>query len=263
MDKLKLSNGIEIAYKISGDNKGSKMVLLHDLFVNSDIWKFQIPFFEKDFNILRFDLRGHGRSTKPEEGYTIRNYVDDLNEILSKLSWQNNIYLIGHSLGAMIGVIYSLENPSHVKRLVLIDSFCHFSQESVNNLLERIETYTLKEFCEIIIRRSLIPFNQNKANLIENLILNNMTGKNCLNAVRAYSGFQICGELQNLRIPTLIVVGEKDQITPTWASEMMHSWIPNSNLVVISEAGHQINLNHHKQLNNIIQSFWNEEMSKI
>ena len=60
-----------------------KMVLLHGLFLNSDCWHEQLPTFDSEFSILRYDLRGHGRTTKPKKRFTIRNYVDDLYALLN------------------------------------------------------------------------------------------------------------------------------------------------------------------------------------
>ena len=76
---------IEIYYEISGNNNAPKMILIHGLFLNSDCWKFQLSEFESNFHILRFDLRGHGRSTKPKKRFTIRNYVDDMFSLLQYL----------------------------------------------------------------------------------------------------------------------------------------------------------------------------------
>ena len=65
MESFKINEQIEISYSLSGEENSPKMVLIHGLFLNSDCWKFQLPEFEKKFQVLRFDLRGHGRSTKP------------------------------------------------------------------------------------------------------------------------------------------------------------------------------------------------------
>ena len=73
MEYFSPEKNIEIAYQISGNENGPKMVLIHGLFLNSDCWKFQLPSFESNHHVLRFDLRGHGKSTKPKKRFTIRN----------------------------------------------------------------------------------------------------------------------------------------------------------------------------------------------
>jgi len=264
MDKIKLNNGIDLAYEIVGDKKNPKMVLIHDIFVNSNVWKNQISSSLKDkFNILRYDLRGHGKSSKPYSKYTIRNHIDDLKNLLRELNWSDDLYLIGHSLGGMIAMCYGLENSSNIKRLVISNSFCSFSSESISHLMEHLKSYSLEEFCQLIISKSIFPFNKDNYTLLRKSVVNYMAKNDCFNAVAAYSGFHICDELKKLKIPTLIIAGEKDLISPVWAHEMIHKWIKNSNLVIISEVGHHIYLNHPDEFNNLVLKYWKEEMNDI
>jgi 3-oxoadipate enol-lactonase len=263
MEKIEISNEIEIAYHVSEKENAPKMVLIHDLFLNSNVWNYQLSHFKKNFSILTYDLRGHGQSTKPTKGFTLRDHADDLTILLSRLNWQEEIYLIGHSLGGMIAMVYALENFEKVKRLVLSNSFCDVSQESIENLLERINFNSLEEFCKIIIDRGLIPYRKENAKIIQKAILNDMRKEDCISTAAAYSGFRICDHLKKLKVPTLIIASEKDIIMPVWASEMMHGWIKNSNLVIISDAGHHVNLNHSEEFNDLLLKFWNEEMDLI
>ncbi|MFX1358342.1 MAG: alpha/beta fold hydrolase, partial [Promethearchaeota archaeon] len=157
MEIFSPEKNIDIAYKISGNEEGPKMVLIHGLFLNSDCWKYQLPAYEPEFHILRFDLRGHGRSTKPKKRFTIRNYVDDMHALLNHINWNNNMYLVGHSLGGMIAMVYALENPSHVKKLVVADSFCFISQEAITDVLGRVNSSKLEKFAIGISVRGLTP----------------------------------------------------------------------------------------------------------
>ncbi|MEM3587472.1 MAG: alpha/beta hydrolase, partial [Candidatus Jordarchaeaceae archaeon] len=74
------------------------------------------------------------------------------------------------------------------------------------------------------------------------------------NAV-ATSGFNICGEIKKINKPTLIIVGGKDEATPAWMAETLHSLIPNSQLYIMKGAGHLTCLDNPKEFNNIITDF--------
>jgi len=250
---------IEIYYEISGNNSGAKMVLIHGLFLNSDTWKYQLSEFESNFNVLRFDLRGHGRSTKPKKRFTIRNYVDDMFALLQHLNWTNELYLVGHSLGGMIALVYGLENPSHVKKMVVADSFCFISQEAITDVLGRINSSKLEKFALGISIRGLTPFNEEVAQYVASLVTDHMTKNDCLQATAASAGFNICENLKNLNIPILVLVGKKDITTPVWASEMIHEWLPQSKLIIIPDAGHLVIFDHPNEFNNLTLSFWKEE----
>ena len=256
MDSFSPEKNIEIYYKISGLKDGPKLVLIHGLFLNSDCWKFQLPFFEDKFQILRFDLRGHGRSTKPKKQFTIRNYVDDMLALLTHLNWTENLYLVGHSLGGMISMVYALENPSHVKKMVVADSFCFISQEAITDVLGRVNSSKLENFAIGISVRGLMPYNEEVANYLAKTVTDHMTKKDCLRATAASAGFNICEHLKSLEIPTLVLVGKKDITTPVWASEMIHEWLPQSELIIMPEAGHLTILDHPNEFNDLTYSFW-------
>ncbi len=252
---FEVSKKIKIAYEISGSENLPKMVLIHGLFLNFDCWKYQLTSFEKDFQILRFDLRGHGRSTKPSKRFTIRDYVDDMTKLLEYLNWTNELYLVGHSLGGMIAMVYGLENSSNVKKMVVADSFCFVSQEAITDVLGRINSSKLEKFALGIGIRGLCPYNEEIAQFVAKLVTNHMTKKDCLIATAASAGFNICEHLKNLNLPVLVLVGEKDITTPVWASEMIHEWLPQSKLVIIPNSGHLTIFDHPNEFNKIVLEF--------
>jgi len=172
---------IEIYYEISGNNNGPKMILIHGLFLNSDCWRFQLSGFESNFHILRFDLRGHGRSTK------------------------------------------------------------------------------LEDFAKGISIRGLSPYNNDTAEFVAKIVTDHMTKKDCLQATAASAGFNICENLETLNIPVLVLVGKKDITTPVWASEMIHEWLPQSELVIIPDAGHLTIFDHSKEFNDLVLNFWGNQ----
>jgi 3-oxoadipate enol-lactonase len=249
---------IEIFYELSGKNDAPKMILIHGLFLNSDCWKFQLSEFESNFQILRFDLRGHGRSTKPKKRFTIRNYVDDLFSLLKHLDWNKELYIIGHSLGGMIALVYGLENPAYVSKMVVADSFCFISQEAITDVLGRVNSSKLEKFALGISIRGLMPYDEETAQFVAKMVLDHMTKKDCLQATAASAGFNICENLKRLNTPVLVLVGKKDITTPVWASEMIHEWLPQSKLIVIPDAGHLTILDHHKEFNNLVLEFREE-----
>lgn len=232
------------------------MVLIHALFLNSDCWREQLLVFESKFNILRYDLRGHGRTTKPKKRFTIRNYVDDLYTLLTHLNWTQDLYLVGHSLGGIIALAYGVLYPAPIKKMVVADSFCYISQEAITDVLGRINSNKLENFAKGISIRGLSPFNEETAEFVANLVTNHMTKKDLLRATAASAGFNICENLKSLKIPVLVLVGKKDITTPVWASEMIHEWLPQSELVIMPDAGHLTIFDHPKEFNDLVLSFW-------
>ncbi|MFW9846726.1 MAG: alpha/beta fold hydrolase, partial [Candidatus Thorarchaeota archaeon] len=74
-------------------------------------------------------------------------------------------------------------------------------------------------------------------------------------ATAASAGFNICENLRSLQIPTLVIVGEKDITTPVWASEMLHEWLPQSELRIIKDAAHLVIIDHADEFNSLVEEF--------
>lgn len=248
--------GFDIAYKVSGASDKPKMVLIHGLFINSDCWYKQLPVFEKEFHVLRYDLRGHGRTTKPKKRFTIRNYAEDLHALLNHLNWTKDLYLVGHSLGGIIALAYPILYPSYIKKMVVADGFCFVSQEAITDVLGRINTYKVEDFALGISVRGLLPYDEETAQIVKKMVTDHMTKKDLLQATMGSAGVNICENLKNLNFPVLVLVGKKDITCPVWASEMIHEWLPQSELVIIPDAGHLTLLDHPNEFNDLIISFW-------
>jgi 3-oxoadipate enol-lactonase len=247
--------GRAISYEISGNSEGSKIVLIHGLYINSDCWRDQLTFFEPDYHLLRFDLFGHGRSFKPGKRFTIRNYVTDMSLLLEYLGWTKDLVLIGHSLGGMVALVYALEHPLSVKKLVIASSYCFVSNEAITDVVGRVKSNPVDKFALVIGKRGLSPYDEDMAHWVAKQMSDYMTQKDALLATASSAGFNICENLRNLQIPALLIVGEKDISTPVWASEMLHEWLPKSEIIIVSGAAHLVLLDHADEFNNHVKKF--------
>jgi 3-oxoadipate enol-lactonase len=247
--------GTKIAYKLSGNEQGPKMVLIHGLYVNSDCWREQLAHFKNDYHILRFDLHGHGRSMKSDRRFTIRNFVDDMEVLLQNLGWNQDLHLVSHSLGGMVALVYALEHPQTVNKMVIGSSYCFVSNEAMTDVLGRVKSNPIDKMALGISKRGMHPYDQETAEWLAKQITDHMTQKDALLATAASAGFNICENLRSLQIPTLLIVGEKDITTPVWASEMLHEWLPKSEIVIIEGAGHLAILDHAEEWNETVAEF--------
>jgi 3-oxoadipate enol-lactonase len=253
--KILEQKGTKIAYEISGNNAGQKMVLIHGLFLNSDCWKYQLERFEKDYHILRFDLHGHGRSIKPKKRFTIRNYVNDMSLLLGHLGWTNDLAFVGHSLGGMVALVYAIEHPTAISRMVISSSYCFVSNEAITDVLGRVKSNPVHKFAMGIGKRGLVLYDEEAAEWVAHQMSVYMDQKDALLATAASAGFNICENLRNLHIPTLLIVGENDITTPVWASEMLDEWLPESEIEVVDKAGHLVIIDHHEEFNDLVEEF--------
>jgi pimeloyl-ACP methyl ester carboxylesterase len=117
---IQLSKGMT-HYKLSGPPTGEMVVLIHGIAGPLGIWEKVIdPLTRHRYQILQYDLYGRGYSDRPHVPYDIDLYVNQLNNLLSVLSINFPVTLVGWSLGGMISVVYAARYPKIIDRLILI-----------------------------------------------------------------------------------------------------------------------------------------------
>jgi pimeloyl-ACP methyl ester carboxylesterase len=116
-----LPNGQHLAYIDMGDRQGPPVVLIHGYTDNARDWVPLIPYLSKKFRLIVVDIRGHGRSDKPECCYARIDFAYDIRLLLDALHI-DKADVVGHSLGSMITQVLAEEWPQRVRKVVLISS---------------------------------------------------------------------------------------------------------------------------------------------
>jgi pimeloyl-ACP methyl ester carboxylesterase len=116
-----LSDGIELAYVEMGDPHGQLVVLIHGYTDNARDWVPLIPYLSSKDRLIVVDIRGHGRSSKPECCYTRLDFAYDIKLLLDALKVQR-ADIVGHSLGSVIAQTIAEYWPERTRRVVLISS---------------------------------------------------------------------------------------------------------------------------------------------
>jgi len=114
------SNGVRLNTSTLGN--GPPLVMIHGLLVgNMATWYFgAAPALAKQFSVLLYDLRGHGRSQRPPTGYTLADMTDDLVGLVDQQP--QPVTLVGHSYGGLIALNFAIRFPDRVSRLVLVEA---------------------------------------------------------------------------------------------------------------------------------------------
>ena len=95
-----------------GDPNGTPVVLIHGYTDNARDWVPLIPYLSKHFHLIVVDLRGHGRSSKPDCCYTLPDFAYDIVLLLDTLGVRQ-ADIVGHSLGSMIAQVFAEDWPEH------------------------------------------------------------------------------------------------------------------------------------------------------
>lgn len=110
---------MELFYREFGREKPDKLIILHGLFGMSDNWVTLAKQFAESYHVIVPDLRNHGRSPHSDE-FSFELMMDDLTELMQKLEI-NHYTLLGHSMGGRLAMMYALEHPGRIDRLIVAD----------------------------------------------------------------------------------------------------------------------------------------------
>jgi len=122
---ITLSNGVTIEYAEKGNENATAIIFLHGY---SDSWhSFEtvMKLFPPDFHLVSISQRGHGNSSKPQQGYHPKDFAKDLSLFISEKGLGASI-IVGHSLGGVVAQQFAISYPGVTKSLVLIDTDANF-----------------------------------------------------------------------------------------------------------------------------------------
>lgn len=111
------------------EGSGPPIVLVHGWTCDGSDWSWQIPALRERHRVITVDLRGHGRSEVTEEGYTPRQFADDVAGLLAGLG-TGPVVAMGHSLGGQIVCVLAAEHGELIRAIVPVDSALGFGEES-------------------------------------------------------------------------------------------------------------------------------------
>lgn len=258
---MKISlNGIGINYELSG-KKGAPVVMLsHSLACSLVMWQPQMDVLESAFQVLRFDTRGHGDSDAPEGPYSLEQLSADAVGLLDALNIET-VHFVGLSMGGMIGQCLALEYADRLKSLSLCDTAAVMPEESLPIWQQRIDAAgqsgmagQVDETLERWFRPGYLQLNPPEVEMIRRQILATPVAGyiGCCEALRRLKYLE---RLSEIRLPTLIMVGEEDPGTPVAASAAMHAQIAGSKLVILPGARHLSNIEQAEAFNDALLEF--------
>lgn len=255
-------NGNEIHYVDVGDADALPIVLIHGFPFSHEIWDPQITFLKKRFRVIAYDLRGHGKSGVGDGQYTLEFFVDDLVGLLDYLRI-GKAALCGLSMGGYIALRFAERNPERLMALVLADTQAKADSDEAKlrraAAIKSVKTTGVNVYAESFVKSVFTP---------QTFTSNNDIVEKIKQIIRTNSSLGICGALlallsrtdttealPRIKVPTLILVGEHDVLTPPSASQEMHTRIPNSEIHLIPNAAHMSNLENPKEFDKHLLGF--------
>ncbi|WP_147466093.1 alpha/beta fold hydrolase, partial [Pseudomonas syringae group genomosp. 3] len=121
--------------------QGEPVLLLHGLGSSCQDWEYQIPVLASHYRVIVMDMRGHGRSDKPHERYSIKAMSNDVEALIEHLRL-GPVHLVGLSMGGMIGFQLAVDQPHLLKSLCIVNSAPQVKVKSPGDLWQWIRRWT-------------------------------------------------------------------------------------------------------------------------
>jgi 3-oxoadipate enol-lactonase len=251
-------NGARLYYELAGS--GAPLVFIHGFGLDRRMWDAQFSFFARRRQVLRYDLRGFGRSALPQPGAAYR-HVDDLAALLDHLQI-DQAALAGLSLGGLIALNAALEYPDRVSTLVLVDAIASGRAMSAawDDEYRRIRREARAQGAAAG-KQAWLSFSlfaptraHPEAGPLLARLIGDWSGWQLTQRDPENSNIVAMGRLAEVRAPTLVVVGERDQ--PDFqaiADELLG--IPLARKVVVPGAGHLVPMEAPGEFNVLLEAF--------
>ncbi len=236
-------SAIDVSYRIEG--QGPTLYMVHGIGSRKATWDAIIPELSRHYTCVSYDLRGHGDSPVPPTPYTLEDLVDDLEALRIKLGHEQ-IHVIGHSLGGMIGPAYARTYPDRILSVALLSTAAGRTREDsakVKSVINSMEDQGVMTIITTLVERWYSDeFIAARPDLIEMRIkqVEDTPEDVFLNVFRIYGTTEMGPWLHEIKCPCLLLTGELDCGCNPRLNRFMHAELPNSELVILEGLKHSI-----------------------
>lgn len=230
----------QLYYELSGKEQGDVLVLANSLGSDLRMWHKVLPFFECRYRVIRFDTRGHGRSSVPSGPYTIIDLGRDALALLDSLGVER-ANICGLSLGGMVAMWLGIHSPQRVKRLVLANTAARIGTESTwDERIAMVMRSGMEQLAESTLTRwftdSYRERHSDEMKMIRDMIAaTDPTGySRCCNVLR---DTDLTTGIAGISVSSLVIAGRHDPATPASEGFAIHQALRTSKYVEL-EASH-------------------------
>lgn len=248
---------VRIHYNLVGPAKAPVLVFSNSLGANLSMWDPQMPAFQKKFRVLRYDTRGHGRSSVTPSPYAIEQLARDVLALLAALKL-DRVHFCGLSMGGMTGMWIALNVTQRFHKLVLCNTAAKIGDaKGWNSRIEAVRNGGMKSVSAAVIERWFSAAFRAKSpevvaatqSMLESANLDGYIA-NCA-AVRDFDARET---IAAIRVPTLVISGTHDPATTPADGRYLAENISGARYVELN-AAHLSNIEDRERFTSEVSSF--------
>ena len=232
-------NGARLYYTLSGAEEGPVLMMSNSLGTTLEMWQPQLAALGSCFRILRYDMRGHGKSDVTEGACSIGTLGQDVVALLDELGIEK-VHFCGLSIGGVIGQWLGAQAPQRLRSLVLCNTAAKIgSAETWNKRIADVERDGVASVTEAVLQRWFTPafhreFPGAVAPLRAMLLASDARGYVLLcEAIRDMDQRTL---VEGIRVPTCVIAGEQDPGTTVEDAKFLQTRIAGATLVLLPAA---------------------------
>lgn len=260
MPKIKIRD-INLYYEVAG--QGPPILFIHGLGSSTRDWELQVPVFAQNYQVVTYDVRGHGRSDKPPGPYSVPLFADDTAALIRTLDIAPT-HVVGISMGGMIAFQLAVSAPDLVRSLVIVNTGPELVPRTTRERLEILQRLFLVRLMGMrkmgqVLSQRLLPKPEHeelRRVFVERWAENDKRAY--LDAMRGLVGWSVVDDLHTIHCPTLLVAADQDY-TPVSVKEACVAKMPNARLSVVADSRHATPVEHPDEFNEIVLGFLAEQ----
>ncbi|HEY4298011.1 MAG TPA: alpha/beta fold hydrolase [Paraburkholderia sp.] len=234
-------NGIETRYVLSNEGGGPWLTFIHQLGGDLSVWDQLAGYFRDDYTVLRYDVRGHGKTAVSREAFGVSDLSGDLASLLDALGAPTT-HLVGMSMGGMIAQQFALDHPTRIDSLTIADSSSSTPPErraALDQNAHSARSDGMAALVPTILNRWLTAdFQAAHPEAVEPIreVLANTLPEGYAMACAALREFDVRSKLGSMRCPVLTVAGRHDSGTPPAGTQAIADAIEGAQFELLDAA---------------------------
>jgi 3-oxoadipate enol-lactonase len=258
-------NGIDIAYQMDGPAGAPVVMLSHSLATTMEMWKPQLPALTRDYRVLSYNMRGHGGTSAPGGAYSFAVLAGDVVALLDHLRIER-VGFVGLSIGGMIGQYLAIHHADRLRCVALCSTTSAIPEAGRALWDDRIAAVEsggmAPQVAPTLERWFTAPYRSAHPDVMDWIggMIRGTPAAGFIGCGRAIQGLNLTAELPKIKVPTLVLPGEKDPGTPPALSEVIHKAIRGSEYAVVKDAAHLANVEQAAAFNEMVAQFLKRKM---
>ncbi len=250
-----------------GNPSDKPIIFVHGFPYDHSMWDKQVEFFKQKYFCITYDIRGLGHSAAGNGQFTMEMFVDDLEVIITELKLDKPV-LCGLSMGGYISLRALVRFEEKFSAVILCDTRSEADDNAGklkrSGAIKRVSEEGLEGYAKDFISTCFgDEFKKNKKDEFEKIIqrssaFNPVGVKGCQLAM--LSRTDTTDYLEKIKIPSLVICGEHDALTPPSVMKSMSDKIPSSSFVMINDSGHMSPVEQPEKVNFAINDFLENQL---